>query len=492
VKKNMRYFVSKTVSPSDCLIIGIFKDQDVAQLSYLSAAQQASLQAILSLGDFTGKPGQVLLQYAVQNFDAKRVILCGLGEASRYSLAAIRKSMQAVGKVLIECHASSAQVLLPKVEDDEAFLRQAIISLEDAHIRRDQLKTKPAPMHWPEKISFVGEYEQSNAALAQGEIIANAIRLSKDLANSPANFSTPKIIADRATEIAKKDKLSVEVYDKHALQELKMGCLLGVAQGSSEEPRMVVMRYEGAAASEPPIVLVGKGITFDSGGISLKPGARMDEMKYDMCGAASVIASVHAAAQLNLPINVIAVAVLAENMPSGNALKPGDVLTSMSGKTVEVLNTDAEGRLVLCDALTFVERFNPKAVINVATLTGAIIITLGSEANGLMGNNEDLIQTILCAGQSSGDRAWQLPLYDEYQELIDSAFADIANMGNNDGAKSIVAGCFLARFAEKYPWAHLDIAGTAWRGPGNMQRAATGRPVPLLIEYLMQQAQQSK
>ncbi|HEY6610498.1 MAG TPA: leucyl aminopeptidase, partial [Pseudomonas sp.] len=278
--------------------------------------------------------------------------------------------------------------------------------------------------------------------------------------------------------------LEVEVLNEKKLKELGMGAFLAVAQGSEQPPRLIVLNYQGGKKDAQPQVLVGKGITFDTGGISLKPGLGMDEMKYDMCGAASVLGTFRALVELQLPINVVGLLACAENMPSGGATRPGDIVTTMSGQTVEILNTDAEGRLVLCDTLTYAERFKPQAVIDVATLTGACIVALGSHTSGLLGNNDALIKQILKAGEHAGDRAWQLPLFDEYQEQLDSPFADIANIGGPK-AGTITAACFLSRFAKQFHWAHLDIAGTAWIS-GGKDKGATGRPVPLLTQYLLE------
>ncbi len=481
----MRYFLAKTLSPCDCLVVGIFKNQEVSELTLLNEAQHKSIQNILQIGDFSAKLAQVTTQYFLTGFETKRVILVGLGEKERYSLAIMRKAMAAVGKALIECQTQTLQIILPglKAEPSILFLRQAIISLEDAHVRRDQLKTQPAPVFWPERISFVGDYSNAEEGLSQGELIARAIKLAKNLGNAPANYCTPSMLADRAVEVAKKSKIAIDVYDENAIKEFKMGAFLAVAQGSIQLPRLIVLRYEGTSSGDAPIVLVGKGVTFDSGGISLKAGIQMDEMKYDMCGAATVIATMQAAAQLALPLNLVGIIVSTENLPSGAAVKPGDVITTMSGKTVEILNTDAEGRLILSDALTFAERFHPKEVIDVATLTGAVMMTFGSVVSGLMGNDQNLVQALLKAGEQSGDRAWQLPINEEYQELNNTPFADVANITYE--AKGITAGCFLARFTEKYRWAHLDIAGTAWVGGSHMVRAASGRPVSLLMHYLL-------
>lgn len=297
----------------------------------------------------------------------------------------------------------------------------------------------------------------------------------------------PRYLAERAQQMATQHKeLVVEVLEEEQLQELGAGALLAVARGSDQPPRMIILNYRGGNDDQQPNVLVGKGITFDTGGISLKPGAGMDEMKYDMCGAATVLGVMTAALELKLPINLIGVLTCAENMPSGGASRPGDIVTSMSGQTIEILNTDAEGRLVLCDALTYVKRFNPKSVVNIATLTGACIVALGDKTSGLMGNNDELLEQLLAASKQAGDAAWELPLFDDYQEQLDSPFADIANIGGPK-AGTITAGCFLSRFTKDYPWAHLDIAGTAWIS-GGKEKGATGRPVPLLTRFLLDQA----
>jgi leucyl aminopeptidase len=332
------------------------------------------------------------------------------------------------------------------------------------------------------------ELPSAEAALAEGLAIAAGMELAKDLGNLPGNICTPSYLADQATEISKSHGLAVDILDRADMEKLGMNTLLSVARGSHEPPKFIVLRHTGGAAGAKPVVLVGKGITFDSGGISLKPGAEMDEMKYDMCGAASVLGTLKAAALMKLPLNVIGVIPSTENMPGGAATKPGDVITSMSGQTVEILNTDAEGRLILCDALTYVERFGPECVVDIATLTGACVIALGHVATGLLANNEGLAKELLDAGQDSYDRVWQMPLWDDYQEQLKSNFADMANIGGRP-AGTITAACFLARFTEKYHWAHLDIAGTAWRS--GKEKGATGRPVPLLAHFLMDRARRA-
>ncbi|MCW8910684.1 MAG: leucyl aminopeptidase, partial [Gammaproteobacteria bacterium] len=307
--------------------------------------------------------------------------------------------------------------------------------------------------------------------------------LAKDLANLPGNICTPSYLAEQAKALGKTYRdLKVEILEESDMEELKMGSFLSVSRGSRQPAKLITMEYAGGDKNQKPIVFVGKGVTFDSGGISLKPGAAMDEMKYDMCGAASVIGVMSTCAELQLPINVVGIVPATENLPDGLATKPGDIVTSMSGTTIEILNTDAEGRLILCDALTYAGKYDPHVVIDIATLTGACIIALGNHPSGLMGNHNPLINDLLNAGKISGDRCWELPLWDDYQQQLDSNFADIANIGGKE-AGTITAACFLSRFTKKYHWSHLDIAGTAWRS--GKQKGATGRPVPLLTQYLL-------
>ena len=324
-------------------------------------------------------------------------------------------------------------------------------------------------------------------SLHKAEAMLYGMNLCKDLGNSPANICTPTYLATTAKKIATELGVSAKIMSKEEIKQLGMNAFLAVAQGSTTDAQLIELSYQGAAVTnEKPIVLVGKGITFDSGGISLKPGAGMDEMKYDMCGAASVIGTFAAAVKLKLPINLVVIVPTCENMPAGNALKPGDIIKSMNGLSIEVLNTDAEGRLILCDALSYAERFQPAAVIDVATLTGACIIALGHVAQGVLGNNQNLIDQLMKAAQNINDKTWQLPLFEEYKEQLKSNFADLQNIGGRP-AGTITAAAFLSYFTENYPWAHLDIAGTAWQSGSN--KGATGRPVPLLLQYLIERSE---
>ena len=378
---------------------------------------------------------------------------------------------------------------------DEAWkARQSAQHFIDALYQFAQLKSKKATKLALKKVQYHSDDAKQLAtitrALKVGQAIANGMALTKDLGNLPGNICTPTYLTQTAKKLARgHTKLTAKALNEKQMRELKMGSLLSVAAGSAEEAQLIVVEYKGlttkgTAKNAKPIVLVGKGITFDTGGISLKPGAGMDEMKYDMCGAASVLGTLQAIAEMELPLNVVGIIAAAENMPGNHATKPGDIVTSMSGQTIEILNTDAEGRLVLCDALTYAERFKPKAVVDIATLTGACVVALGKHATGLFSNNDELAAELLKAGQQAGDRAWHLPIWDEYQQQLESNFADIPNIGS-PGAGSITAACFLSRFTKAYDWAHLDIAGTAWNS--GSAKGATGRPVPLLVEYLQQQ-----
>ena len=376
-----------------------------------------------------------------------------------------------------------------KGRDATAVIQLGSETVTHALYRYSQTKSEktPAPSlhHWTWQLDDKKLHKQAQTAAKTGQAIATGMALTRELGNLPGNICTPTYLANEAKKLGKSHSLKVTVLDQKQLEQLKMGSFLSVAKGSRQPPKLIVMEYHGGKKPGNPVVLVGKGITFDSGGISIKPGAAMDEMKFDMCGAATVFGTLSAIAELKLPINVVGVVPTCENLPDGNASKPGDIVTSMSGQTIEVLNTDAEGRLILCDALTYSEKFKPKAVIDIATLTGACIIALGKQASGLLGNDQALLDKLLNAGNKCDDRAWQLPLWDEYQDQLKSNFADMANIGGRE-AGTITAACFLSRFTKKFKWAHLDIAGTAWDSGGN--KGATGRPVPLLVNYLIGEA----
>jgi leucyl aminopeptidase len=380
---------------------------------------------------------------------------------------------------------------LPLKRRDAAWkVEQAALAVADGLYRFDRMKSKAASRKSPlERVTLHvaerREVKDADEAIKRASAIGAGMDLAKDLGNLPGNVCTPTYLAEQAEALGKECGFKVQVFDKRQVEKMGMGAFLAVAQGSREPPRFIVMERMAGKKSERPVALVGKGITFDTGGISIKPAAEMDEMKFDMCGAASVLGALHAIAELGLELNVVGLVPTTENMPGGAASKPGDIVSSMSGQTIEILNTDAEGRLILCDALTYAERFDPAAVVDVATLTGACVVALGHVATGLYSNRDDLADELLEAGREAWDRAWRLPLWDDYQEQLKSPFADLANIGGRP-AGSVTAACFLSRFAGKYAWAHLDIAGTAWTSGKN--KGATGRPVPLLASFLLNRA----
>ena len=381
---------------------------------------------------------------------------------------------------------SSLNIDLSKLPEilAQKWVQAFTIAVGEAVYCFDKFKKDSKPVLL-EKINYQSVHPINNH-LSKAEAIIYGMNICKDLGNAPGNICTPAYLASSAAKIANDLGASARIINETEIQEMGMNALLSVAQGSTAGAYLIELQYHGASNNEDkPVVLVGKGITFDSGGISLKPGAAMDEMKFDMCGAASVIGTFAAAVKLKLPLNLVAIIPTCENMPSGNAVKPGDIVQAMNGLNIEVLNTDAEGRLILCDALTYAERFQPKAVIDVATLTGACIIALGNVAQGVLGNNQQLIDQLLQAADSINDKTWQLPLFEEYKEQLKSNFADLQNIGGRP-AGTITAAAFLSYFTESYSWAHLDIAGTAWNSGNN--KGATGRPVPLLLEYLIQQS----
>lgn len=451
------------------------------------------IYAAIKRGDFEGRSGQVLPLAGPGR--PERLLLIGTGKDDFLSEARLNKLLATAVSALNGLGSPHAALVLDNLQipdrniADTAFLIALCLAAGD--YRFDLFKSEKASGPVLKKFTLVCEKNDLPAvqkAVNEAQAIAAGMSLTRDLGNMPPNLCSPSYLVDQARQLAKKYKvLDVEALDEKKLAALGANALLAVGRGSRQPPRLIVLNYRGAARkTENPYVLVGKGITFDSGGISLKPAAAMDEMKYDMCGAASILGVFKAVMELKLPINLTGILTCAENMPDGNAMRPGDIVTTLSGKTVEILNTDAEGRLVLCDALTYAERFKPRAVIDIATLTGACVVALGSQASGLLGNDQHLVDQLAAAGAASYDRAWQLPLFDEYQEQLDSPFADMANIGGPK-AGTITAACFLSRFTKDYPWAHLDIAGTAWNSSGK-DKGATGRPVPLLVRYLLTQS----
>ncbi|OZG72508.1 leucyl aminopeptidase [Hahella sp. CCB-MM4] len=471
---------------TDCLILGIPEGKTLPKsLAALDASLDGMLKGLFSAGDISSKVGDTSWVHTPDK-PAKRLLFVGVGKSKELDAAKLRKAIQAAMGALAKSSATTAISTLGEFADktlaNDRVVEHSILALESALYTFDQLKSEKAKPGKLKQLKLTGS-KADEKAVAKAEAIAKGIALTKTLGNLPGNICTPEYLAKQAREMSKSYKsVKVTVLDEKKMKELGMGSLLSVAAGSAEPPRLITMEYKGADSKKKPHVLVGKGITFDTGGISLKPGQAMDEMKYDMCGAASVFGTLTALAEMNAPINVVGVVAAAENMPGSKATKPGDIVTSMSGQTIEILNTDAEGRLVLCDALTYSEKFNPDTVVDIATLTGACIIALGNETTGLMANDDKLAQELLAAGQATGDRAWQLPLWDEYQSALDSNFADIQNIGDRS-AGTITAACFLSRFTKKYRWAHLDIAGVAWTS--GKAKGASGRPVPLLTEYLL-------
>jgi len=481
---------------TDLLIVGISDNATLtASAQAVDKASNGYLSEIIAEGDIEGKNGQSLLLHKVPGISAKRVLLLGLGKESDRNDRSFRKLIAGAVSVAKSSKVKSALFALDSNSTAESDIyrqvRQLVESATAELYQYDETKSKKADALNIESIHILlseDDSETGESALVDGVSIANGVSVARDLGNLPGNICTPTYLAEQAVQLAEDyDSVTTTIVDEAEMEQLGMHSLLSVGRGSVQPSKLIVMEYKGADRDgEAPHVLVGKGITFDTGGISLKPGAGMDEMKFDMCGAASVFGAMNAIAEMRLPINVVGVVAAAENMPAGNATKPGDIVTTMSGQTVEILNTDAEGRLVLCDALTYAERFNPATIVDIATLTGACIIALGHHATGLLANDDDLAAELLSAGEFAADRAWRLPLWDEFQEQLDTNFADIANIGGRP-AGTITAACFLSRFTKEQRWAHLDIAGVAWNS-GGKAKGATGRCVPLLSQYLLNQA----
>lgn len=477
---------------SQCAIVPVFTRKKLSVAAQqLDQASSGAIASVLALGDFSGKSGQTCVLPG--SGAVKRILLVGCGDAKAFDRAAAREFIQSVSKALLHINARDAMLhsadLQPGDGDARWFLSHLAQQITCAGYRYTETVSKPKPpLKLARMVVNAGSALQVKAgqkALDAGRAVGLGVNEARNLANLPGNICTPTYLAQQARKLSRGvAKLSVSILEEKKMKELGMGSLLSVTAGSDEPAKLIVMNYKGGKPGEKPYVLVGKGITFDTGGISLKPGAKMDEMKFDMGGAASVFGTLRSVIELGLPLNVVGIIAAAENMPSGGATKPGDVVTSMSGKTIEVLNTDAEGRLVLCDALTYAERFKPRAVIDIATLTGACVVALGAHASGLYANHDKLAEQLLAAGTESHDRAWRMPLWDDYQKQLNSNFADVGNIGTPGGG-SITAACFLARFTEKYHWAHLDIAGSAWN---SSPKGATGRPVALLARYLMDRA----
>lgn len=483
---------------SDCLIVGTFQGKRLSQSAQLlDEHSQGYIQKILDKGDLIEECGKSLMLYNIPGISASRVLLVYCGEESNLSITNFRKIISCMACALKSLQVDEVTSFLTDISvkacDFDKQIRQSVELIEDCFYCFDELKTdKKNKISPPKRFIFnllnSRESAKITETIKQATAIAQGIKLTKDLANLPANLCTPNIMAESAKKLAHETGLTINILDEAAIKKEGMGGLLAVAQGSEEPAKFITLEYRGATGQKP-VVLVGKGVTFDSGGICLKPAAGMEEMKYDMSGAASVMGILKTIAELKLPIHVVGIMPLTENLPSGSAVKPGDVIKTLSGLSVEVINTDAEGRLILADALTYSKRFDPDVVIDMATLTGAIIVALGAVATGMMSNNMELALEIEKAGQQSQDRVWLLPLWDDYQQQIDSNVADISNVGIG-GGKSITAACFLSRFTEKLHWAHLDIAGTAWKsGP---EKTATGRPVSLVVQFLLNRCENTR
>jgi leucyl aminopeptidase len=481
---------------SGCLIVAVFEGRKLSTAArQIDQVTNGALAAILRRGDLDGRSGQTLLLHNLPGLPSERVLLVGAGKEKELNDARYRELAARAVVALKDTGASETISYLTDLDikgrDIAWKIRHTVELAESALYRFERLKSKPNDSKTRLKRLILAVPKRSDLApgeraIREGLAIAAGMNLARDLGNLPGNICTPTYLAEQAQELGRQFGLTVTVLERDEMQKLGMGALLSVARGSRQPPKFIVLEYRGGRDGEAPIALVGKGLTFDAGGISIKPADKMDEMKYDMCGAASVLGTLRAAAELKLPLNVVGLIPSSENLPDGDANKPGDIVTSMSGQTIEVLNTDAEGRLILCDALTYAERYNPQTVVDIATLTGACVIALGNHASGLLANNDALARELLNAGRYTYDRAWQLPLWDEYQKQLDSNFADMANIGGRE-AGTITGACFLSRYTKKFKWAHLDIAGTAWKS--GKEKGATGRPVPLLTQFLLARAQ---
>jgi len=498
-------FSIKTVNPEKqrgaCVVVGVFESRKLTPAAeQLDQTSNGYLSEIIGRGDMEGKAGACLFLHNVPGTLSDRVLLIGLGKQKEFCEKQYSAAIRSTVKALNESGAADATLFLAGITLKERSIawkiRQAATIALETDYRFEQFKskkkeTKPSLQKLIFAVESSDQLADAEEALTQGLAIAEGVTLARDLGNLPGNVCTPSYLAETALKLAKEYSIDCKILERAEMEKLGMHSLLSVAKGSHQPPKLIVLNYRGSGAKKSkgktskPLVLVGKGITFDSGGISLKPGEGMDEMKFDMCGAASVLGTLKAVAQMKLPIDLTVIVPTTENMPGGSASKPGDIVASMSGQTIEILNTDAEGRLILCDALTYAERFEPETVIDVATLTGACVIALGHVATGLFANDDSLAYDLLEAGEEALDRAWQMPLWDDYQDLLKSNFADMANIGGR-AAGSVSAACFLSRFTKKFSWAHLDIAGTAWKS--GAEKGATGRPVPLLAHYLLKRA----
>jgi len=497
--KSIQFSFATDLNTIDTLILPVTANgtlpQGIDNISFLPQLE-SFVEELHQAGDFSGKEGKTLLLIKPKDIAVKRLILVGMGDVENLSTKNYLTALNAAADALDHCgtlEAVNALVFIAPntigtnyqawsiMQNAQVFQRSFY---DYCHQSRGEHTAKE-----PKLASMIFPCEEQTEAVEQGQATALGMALTQDLANMPSNFCTPTYLADTAIQLGKDYDFDVNILDRKEMIEMGMGSFMAVAQGGSTPPKMICISYKGGKTDDAPIALVGKGVTFDTGGISLKPGEGMDEMKYDMGGAATVLGVFKALGELKPNINVVAVIPSTENMPSGEAIKPGDVVTSLSGQTIEVLNTDAEGRLILCDALTYVQQtYKPSKVIDMATLTGACIIALGHHVSAIMGNNQQLVSDLLTAGENTYDRFWQMPLGEEWDEQLKSNFADMANIGGRPGG-SITAAQFLARFTKDVDWAHLDIAGTAW--VSGAKKGATGRPVPALVEFLLNETQKA-
>ncbi|WP_242109785.1 leucyl aminopeptidase [Luteimonas aquatica] len=477
---------------TDCIVVGAYGDKSLTPAAQaLDGASGGRIQALIERGDVSGKTGRTALLHDLPGVAAPRVLVVGLGDPAKFG---VPQYLKAVGDAARALKGGSAQQALFTLSElqvpgrDQAWnIRQAVVAAAHASYRYlATLGENNKARHDDSGLKALAVSGEDATALAQGEAIAAGVEFARNLGNLPPNICTPAYLAEQAQAFAAGHAgAEAEILDETQMEALGMGSLLAVARGSANRPRLIVLRWQGGESGAKPYALVGKGITFDTGGVNLKTQGGIEEMKYDMCGGATVIGSFVAAVKMRLPVNLVVVVPAVENAIDGNAYRPSDVITSMSGKTIEVGNTDAEGRLILCDALTYVQKYEPQAIVDVATLTGACMVALGRYASGLMSKHDDLAGELLAAGEHVFDRAWRLPLWDEYQTMLESSFADVYNIGGR-WAGAITAGCFLARFAEGQRWAHLDVAGTA--SDEGKRGMATGRPVGLLTQWLLDRA----
>ena len=493
-------FVVKTGSPEKqrtaCLVVGVYEAGKLTEAaSAIDQASEGYIANIVKKGDHNGKVGHTLVLHHVPNVNAERVMLVGCGKEKELTDQQYRKIISKMISALNETGANDVACYLPEIriknrETAWKVGRAAQVSME-AIYRFDGLKSqKDETPRALRKATWMvpgrADVEPAEEAVREARAVGLGVNLARDLGNMPGNICTPAYLAEQGKSLANEYKaVKTKILEESDMEKLGMGAFLCVSKGSSEPAKLIIMEYRAGKKDDKPIVLIGKGLTFDSGGISIKPAPAMDEMKYDMCGGASIIGTIKAIAELGLPLNVIGLVPSSENMPDGAANKPGDIVTSLSGQTIEILNTDAEGRLILCDTLTYAERYEPDVVIDVATLTGACVVALGKYASGLFSNHGPLTRDIEHAADTSGDRVWEMPLWDDYQEQLKSNFADMANVGGRE-AGAVTAACFLARFTKKFHWAHLDVAGSAWNSGSD--KGSTGRPVPLLTQYLIDRA----